>query len=155
MAATRPWTLDLLGDGPERLQHEERAAALGLSDRVRFLGEVADVPARLREAHVFVLSSRSEGLPISVLEAMAAGLPVVASDVGGLRELVAAEESGILVPAGSPALLAAALTRLVDTPELRISMGAESRRRVEASFTIERCREAHLALYARLLAARG
>lgn len=155
VTAQRRWTLDVLGDGPERRQHEERAAALGLNDRVRFLGEVGDVPARLRAAHVFVLSSRSEGLPISVLEAMAAGLPVVASDVGGLRELVAAEESGILVPAGSPAPLAVALSRLVDAPELRASLGAEGRRRVEAGFTIERCREAHLALYARLLAERG
>ena len=144
----------VLGGGPERRELEDEIGRLEIEDRVVLAGEVADVQARLRDADVFVLSSRSEGLPISVLEAMSAGLPVVASDVGGLKELVEQGISGTLVPPGDPKELARSLAELLDDPGRRRREGAAGRRRVVASFSIDACRAAHSALYAQLLSAR-
>jgi len=100
---------------------------------------------------VFVLPSREEGLPISVLEAMAAGLPVVASRVGGIPELVVDGETGLLVPPRDPQAMAAALRRLVDDPDLRRRLGAAGRARAEELFDLPAFRQAHLDLYERLL----
>lgn len=147
-----PFSLEILGDGPDRHSLEELADALGVAGRVRFLGEVNDVAARLLRADVFVLSSSSEGLPISVLEAMATGLPVVATAVGGLPELVEDGITGFLVPPGDHAALGAAIAELVGEPERRARMGAAGRARAEAQFSIDACRSAHLELYRRLLA---
>jgi glycosyltransferase involved in cell wall biosynthesis len=141
------WTLQLVGEGPDRPELEALA-----TERSQLLGERTDVPDLLARASVFALSSRSEGLPISVLEAMAAGLPVVASDVGGLRELVEDGVNGILVPPGNAVALAAALTRLVADAELRRTMGEASRLRAEKLFDLPRFRQAHLELYRRMLA---
>lgn len=136
------WRLDLVGDGPDRPELEPRAPA-----NVRFLGERHDVPQLLAAASIFVLSSRSEGFPISVLEAMAAGLPVVASDVGGIAEQVEHEVTGLLVPRGDSAALASALRRLVEDPELRRRMGEAGHARAAQSFDLPAFREAHLRLY--------
>lgn len=144
----------VLGDGPDRPALEAEIRSLEIDDRVELAGEVTDVPTRLRDADVFVLSSRSEGLPISVLEAMAAGLPVVASDVGGLKELVEQGISGTLVPPGDAPALARALAELGDDRERRRREGAAGRRRVVARFSIDACRAAHSALYAQLLSTR-
>jgi glycosyltransferase involved in cell wall biosynthesis len=133
------------GDGPQRTFLE------GIPG-VELLGERHDVPALLAQSHVFVLSSRSEGMPISVLEAMAAGLPVVASSVGGIPEQVVDGETGLLVPPDNPAALACALQCLLDEPELRARMGAAGRRRAVELFDVARFRRDHLALYERLLA---
>ncbi len=146
-------TLDVLGDGPQRVELESKAKALG--PRVTFHGEVSDVADHLARADVFVLSSRSEGLPISVLEAMAAGLPIVASSVGGLAELVAEGRNGYLVPAGDPQAMAAALQMLVADPGLRSELGLTSRRRVEAEFSLGECRRRHRDLYQTLLLEHG
>jgi glycosyltransferase involved in cell wall biosynthesis len=143
----RDYVLEIVGDGPDREQLE----SLPHDERVRFAGERDDVPQLLAASSVFVLSSRSEGLPISVLEAMAAGLPVVASDVGGLREQVVDGETGLLVPAGDAAALADALARLIDDPSLRRTMGDASRARAEALFDLPAFHRAHLELYRSLL----
>ncbi len=145
----------VVGDGPELRTVKEERRRLGLGEVVRLAGERDDVPAILASSHVFVLSSRSEALPVSILEAMAAGLPVVASQVGGVPELVVDGQTGLLVPAGDPPALAAALQRLVDDPVLRGRLGAAGRARVEEQFRLDSFLEAHLDLYRRALAARG
>ena len=114
----------LVGDGPDRGEIEDEIRELGVEGRVQLAGERSDVPALLADSDVFVLSSRSEGLPVSVLEAMAAELPVVASNVGGLGELVVDGETGLLVPPGDPEALAEALGRLIEDRELRRRLGA-------------------------------
>jgi glycosyltransferase involved in cell wall biosynthesis len=145
----------IVGDGPDRGAVEAEIRRLGIEDRVQLAGERDDVPELLASSDVFVLSSRSEGLPVSALEAMAAELPVVASDVGGLAELVVDGETGILVPAGDEAALAEALGRLVQDRELRQSLGAAGRARAESSFDLSAFRRAHLELYARQLGLAG
>ena len=145
----------LVGDGPDRGAIEDEIREFGVEGRVQLAGERSDVPALLADSDVFVLSSRSEGLPVSVLEAMAAELPVVASDVGGLAELVIDGETGMLVPSGDPAALARALGRLLDDRELRQKLGAAGRARAEASFDLAEFRRAHVELYHRQLRLAG
>ena len=145
----------IVGDGPDRDAVEAEIRRLGLDGSVRLAGERGDVPALLAGSDVFVLSSRSEGLPVSVLEAMAAELPIVASNVGGLAELVVDGESGILVPPGDPESLAGALRRLIEDPELRRGLGAAARARAEASFDLASFQRAHVELYDRQLALAG
>ena len=147
-----PFRAAIIGDGPDRSLIEEAIRATGLGDRVELLGERADVPAQLAASDVFVLSSLSEGMPISVLEAMAAGLPVVASAVGGVPELVVEGETGLLVPPGDPDALGAALQRVLADGELRRSLGAAARRRAEERFDLGPFREAHVTLYLEALA---
>jgi glycosyltransferase involved in cell wall biosynthesis len=142
--------LRIVGDGPERDALEERAHTLRLDAWVSFEGTLPDVAPALGEADVFVLSSRSEGMPMSVLEAMAAGLPVVATDVGGLRELVD-EQNGVLVPRDDARSLAEALTRLVVDGDLRRRLGAASRQRAVAGFALPAWRDRHRALYLQLV----
>lgn len=144
----------IVGDGPDRPGLEEEIQALGLSGRVRLAGERHDVPQLLAAADVFVLSSTSEGLPVSVLEAMAAGLPVIASRVGGVPEQVSDDETGLLVEPGDPNELAAALNRLTADASLRRRLGAAGRARAEHAFDLDPFRRAHVALYSRELARR-
>jgi glycosyltransferase involved in cell wall biosynthesis len=145
----------IVGEGPDRPELERALSFRGLDRRIRLLGERADVPALLADADVFVLSSRSEGLPLSVLEAMAAGLPVVASDVGGVHELVVGGETGLLVRPGDPDELAAALRALLADRELRRRLGDAGRARAEALFDLASFRRAHVELYRRELAESG
>jgi glycosyltransferase involved in cell wall biosynthesis len=144
----RAW---LVGEGPLLPEVEEALGAPRLAERVQLLGSRDDVPGLLAASEVFVLSSRSEGFPVSIVEAMAAGLPVVASDVGGVAEAVADGETGLLVPPGDPAALAEAVGRLLGDVELRQRLGAAGRARARACFDLPGFRAAHLELYRREL----
>ena len=146
--------LHVLGDGPQREELVERVARHGLEDWVAFEGTRDDVAPDLARADVFVLASRSEGMPMSVLEAMAAGLPVVASDVGGICELVD-DETGMTVPPADTTALAEALARLVVDGELRRRLGAAGRSRAARRFALPQWQERHRALYAGFLGPRA
>jgi glycosyltransferase involved in cell wall biosynthesis len=143
--------LTLIGDGPGESAARRLAFQLGIAEHVRFHGYEADPAHVLAEAHGFVLSSRSEGFPRSILEAMRAGLPVIASDVGGVREAVDDGKTGLLVPAGSASDLTVALRLLVGDPARRRCMGCAGRRRYEERFSFERMAEKTAALYAVVL----
>ena len=145
----------ILGDGPQRPELETQIARHNLDDTVELVGEVADVRPYLATADIFVLSTHSEGMPIAVLEAMAANLPVVTTNVSGLHEVVLHEQTGLLTAADDPHALAEALTRLIDDPDLRRRLGDNGRRRAEEHFSLAPWRSAHLHLYHHLLTARG
>jgi glycosyltransferase involved in cell wall biosynthesis len=117
---------------------EARARDAGVGDRIRFAGYHEGVDALLPAANFFVLPSHVEGLPLSVLEAMAAGLAVVSTDIPGTRELVSAD-TGVLVAPRDAAALARALVDLAANADMRRAMGAAGRRRVESSFTLDQC----------------
>jgi glycosyltransferase involved in cell wall biosynthesis len=138
--------LVVLGEGPERGRLESLARALGVERRVFLPGRVPDVAAWLRRASVYVQPSRWEGFGLAVLEAMLARLPVVASNVSSLPELVADGETGLLVPPDDPAALAAAIGRALEQPEL----GAKGRERARRDFSVAEMADRTAALYSRL-----
>jgi sugar transferase (PEP-CTERM/EpsH1 system associated) len=127
----------IAGDGPLRSALLERAAALDVSDAVRLLGHREDVERVFAAGDVFVLSSKSEGMSNTILEAMASRLPVVATRVGGADEMVVDGETGLLVPPRSPERLAAALGELTGDLARATQMGHAGRRRSEAEFSLE------------------
>jgi glycosyltransferase involved in cell wall biosynthesis len=147
---SQPFELELVGDGPDEDLLRGLCQELGLSDRVRFSGRCSDVPRRLAEAQLFLLISRQEGFPISILEAMRAGLPVLASDVGGVSEAVAQDQTGLLVQRGDLGGLQRALSRLIEQPGLRVRLGQEGRARFLRDFTVARCLDGTREVYARL-----
>ena len=151
----RPWRLRLVGDGPDRPAVQAQVDALGLADRVELLGTRLDVPELLSQAQIGLLISRQEGFPLVVLEAMRAGLPVIASDVGGIREAVEPGRTGALVPRGDEAALAAAIDGLLADPALRVRQGAAGRAAFEARFTVQRMLEGTLAVYREVAAEAG
>lgn len=146
---TPDFRLDVAGDGPELAASRTLAAELGLDEHVRFLGMVRDVPGLLRSASAFVLPSYSEGISLTLLEAMASGLPVVATAVGGSPEVVADGDTGLLVPARDAERLAIALLRVWRDPDAARRMGEAGRRRVEGHFDVRAMVAAYEALYAR------
>ena len=123
------------GDGPEQPALRERARMLGLTETIHFLGSAADPVAALRGSTVFAMPSWRESFPYVVLEAMSAGVPVVASDVGGVREAIADGRHGLLVAPQDPAALAGALARALADEELRARLGAAGRHRVATEFS--------------------
>ena len=143
-----PFRAALVGDGPERAALEARIAALGLADRVRLLGERADVERLLPEMNVFVLSSREEGIPNALLEAMAAGRAAVATAVGGTPEVLRDGETGWLVPPGSPVALADALADVLARPEEARRRGEAARRMTEQNMSIDAMARRHESFYA-------
>ena len=140
MALLRPapeHRLYIAGGGSQREALASQAAGLGLADRVAFLGPRPDVPRLLSAADGVVLSSAHEGMPNALMEAFAAGRPAVATDVGGVREVLVHGESGLLVPPLDAAELAAAMQHLMELPpEALEELGASGQRHVEARFSV-------------------
>lgn len=144
--------LRIAGQGPLREDLQVLVSNLGIAERVRFLGVRADIPDLLSAADAFVLSSAWEGLPNVVMEALAAGKPVVATRVGGVPELVEEGKSGFLVPPKDPEALARAMLRLMDLSlEERLRMGERGRRHIEENYSLERVVDQWEALYKELL----
>ena len=140
----------LIGDGPLRQELEREAASLGLGDNVRFLGDRQDIPAVLASLDLSVLPSNSESLSNSVIESMAAGVPVIATEVGSNPELLA-EDRGALIPVGDEKALAAALVGLLQDDNLRLRMAQSCRSFAISNFTIDQMRSRYEALYTQLL----
>jgi len=150
-----PATLLVAGDGPLRADLEALAGKLGISGSVRLLGHRPDIEVVLAALDVFVLSSTSEGLSNTILEAMASGVPVVATRVGGADELVDDGVTGVLVPAREPESIAAAVEILArDTPR-RVEMGARARQRAGTEFGLPAMVGHYETLYLRLARDRG
>ena len=138
----------LVGDGPLRPQLQEMAHSLGIADRITFLGRRNDIPGLLKASHLYVHSTTSDGFGIAACEAMAAGLPVLASDVPGLAQLVLG--AGILFPVGDDKALARHLTTLIESPELRSEMSQASVRRAR-QFSIEHTVDGCIRMYESVL----
>jgi glycosyltransferase involved in cell wall biosynthesis len=145
----------LVGDGPLRAALETQAARLGLGRHVHFLGEVADVRGLVRGFDVFVLSSVIEGMPNVLLEALALERPAVVTAAGGMPEIVAHETSGLVVPPGDPAALAAAVCRLLAAPAEAAAFAAAGRRTVETRFSVASMVDRYVTLYETLGRALG
>ncbi len=128
----------IVGDGRLREELETETRELGLSDRVRFVGERGDVPEVLLASDVVALSSIHEGMPLAILEGMAAGRPAVVTDVGGCREVVEDGVTGFVVPPREPTALAMSIEKLVRSPELARAMGGAGRVRVRREFSLDR-----------------
>lgn len=146
--------LHLVGDGVGRPEVSRLAAALGVGASVHLLGTRDDVPDLLAEAACVLLASDYEGCPLSVIEAMAAGVPVVATDVGGVGELIRHGETGLLVEPGSAEALAAGLCELLERPERAREQGEAGRRDAAERFSLERMAGETAALYAEIAHAR-
>jgi glycosyltransferase involved in cell wall biosynthesis len=143
----QPWDIDLVGDGPLMGEMKALTATLGIGARVRFLGQRMDVDQLLAGAQASLLATNWEGFPLSILEAMRAGLPVVASTVGGIDEAIRDGESGYLVPRGDTEALRDRIGRLLADPELRARQGASGRVLFEEQFTLDRAVSRTLAVY--------
>ncbi len=146
-AMRQPAQLSLVGDGPEGAALRQLAATLGIAERVQFQGNVDDTAPWLREADVFALSSRTEQMPISLLEAMATGLPAASTDVGDVRSMLPDGSRSALVPPGDAAGLAAALDALCADPARRRREGLANRQRCEREFEVGSCLDRFVALY--------
>ena len=133
-----PWVLDVVGDGPQKESLIALAHSLGLLGKVHFRGSRTDVAEMLTRAHVFVLATKQEGLPLTILEAMRSGLPVVASRVGGVPEAVVHEVTGLLTTPQNPDELNSSLRRLLSSSRLRSRMGSAGREKYERDFTAHR-----------------
>ncbi len=141
----------IVGDGEERASLESLAVSLGIASRCRFLGWQRDVRSIYAAADVVVLTSRNEGSPVSIIEAMAAARPVVCTDVGGVSDVVASGVSGILVPYGDADGLAAAIDGLLADPAMRERLGNEARNAVSPRYDVSRLVTDITALYASLV----
>ena len=146
---------EFVGDGPERDRLVARARGRGVLGALTFAGHTDQVGVRLGESDVFVLPSRSEALPNALLEAMAAGLPVISSAIGGTTEVVDDQRTGLLVPAGDARALAGAICRIMASPLLAATLGEGARAAVRARHGFDRMVAGFDALYWRELSRRG
>lgn len=145
----------IAGDGPARDGIKETVARLGLGDAVRLLGHRDDIENWLAAADIFTHAASSEGMTNAALEAMAAALPVVAANVGGLAEIVVEGVTGRLLEPAAEDAMAAALVQYCDDARMRAGHGAAGRERVLSTFTVEAMIRAYVGVYQRALAARG
>jgi glycosyltransferase involved in cell wall biosynthesis len=151
---TRNAESEIVVDDVYRRELQDRAVSLGLADRVHFTGLRKDIPQILGAAAVSVLPSVSEGISNTLLESMAAGVPVVATRVGGTPEVIRDGEQGLLVPPSDPQALADAILAVLGDPALAARLGAEGRRRVREEFSFEAVVRRTEDLYRELLAAK-
>jgi glycosyltransferase involved in cell wall biosynthesis len=149
ISATPHLHLLIVGDGELRRSLESQVRAAGIEGNVHFLGNRSDVPAILAASDVFVLPSLWEGLPMALIEAMASGLPVIATAVSGSQQVVERGRSGILVPPGEVIPLRQAIEALIANPEWARLLGTAARRRIEEAYSAQRQAEEHLVLYHR------
>lgn len=143
--------LTIVGDGPERRRLEFAANQFSVADRVRFVGWRDDVANWLAASDVLLLPSRWEGMPNALLEAFAAGLPAIASDVEGVAETMGQDLSFQVVPGGNPFVAASRLAALAADPELRRRLGDANRLRMKDCFSLSALIDRHADLYARLV----
>ena len=149
-----PWEIDLIGDGELMGQTQAMAAELGLANRIHFLGQRRDVDELLARAQASILATNWEGFPLSILEAMRAGLPVVATEVAGIAESVRDGETGYLVPRGDVEVLRDRIRRLLADADLRTRLGANGRKRFEGHFTLPLFVQNTLAVYEEVVGTR-
>jgi glycosyltransferase involved in cell wall biosynthesis len=155
VARQRPDThLVVVGEGPSRIGSETLAATLGISDRVHFLGYRTDVPGLLVESDCAAIASDREGMPLFVVESLAAGTPVVATDVGSISQMIRENVTGFVVPRRCPADMAKALLRILDEPSSRERMGSACRAEA-AKYTMEAVSRQFADLYTDLARSRG
>jgi glycosyltransferase involved in cell wall biosynthesis len=145
-------TLKCAGDGPLRSELIRLADELGVGGSVELLGEVSDTRSVLAEADVFLMPSRSEGLPNALLEAMAAGVPAVVTEVGGMAEIVQHRKNGCKVPVGNHVRLAEEICFLLSNPAAAEAIGREARSLIERDFSLERMARQVEAVYREVLA---
>lgn len=126
----------IIGDGPEKANLQKLVSQLQLSRQVEFIGFVNDVSSYLEQLNVFVLPSQAEGLPFSIIEAMAKGIPVVATRTGGVPELVLDGQTGLILDEATPDAIAGAITKLLEDKKLAQKMGAAARRRSRELFSV-------------------
>jgi glycosyltransferase involved in cell wall biosynthesis len=147
----RSWELGLVGDGPLESELQALAVEVGIEERVNFLGLRSDVAKIMSKAHIFVLASNWEGFPRSILEAMRAGLPIIASDVGGVSEAIQHGETGYVVGAQDFSALRSRIISLLEHPEERVRMGDNARASFEELFMFNRMATETLAVYQSVL----
>jgi len=127
----------IAGDGDQKEEIEKKIGSLGVSERIKMAGTRRDIPELLAAAEIFTLSSVREGLPVSILEAMASGTPVVSTDVGGVGDAVTDGINGLLVPSGDPAAMAKAFERMLSDREFSKNLADNGLRTVEEKFSIK------------------
>ena len=142
----------IAGDGPERTKLEQQIEELGLSGQVECVGWVApdQIPALINSVTAILMPSRFEGLPLVALQAAMMGRPIVGTRVGGIPEVVVHQETGLLVESEDPSALAAAVASLLANPEIAVQMGCAGRRRVQETFSWEKCVGGYEDLYHQL-----
>jgi glycosyltransferase involved in cell wall biosynthesis len=145
----------IVGDGPLREDLLKWIASYGRSDRIHLAGWQPDVPGLMRAAAVFVLPSLWEGMPNVVLEAMAAGLPVIASDVEGVREVITHGQTGLIVNLSAMGDLESKLVNVLDAPHEASRMALAAQNTIREAFTVDRAVAAYTALYRSLIAGGG
>jgi glycosyltransferase involved in cell wall biosynthesis len=151
MISERDFAVQVVGDGSQRMELERLAELYGLGNKVEFLGIRSDVQQLMQQSDCLLVPSRWEGLPMVILEAMACGLPVIATPVGGIPEVIEDGVNGYLVPAESVELLAQRLEEVIDNPHILRALGKRARKKVIDGHSIEALAAAHYSLYERLL----